>query len=421
MRFDGAPELLEDPQVVLADRPAKNVLRLTLYRPHRRNALSPKLRAQLIHQLQMADCDPTVAVTIIRGSGPDFSAGYDLSFEVGTSAESFSDVMDAPGDGQFQRGAVNTVLLMWDLRKPVITQVHGHALAGGSEIASAGDLVYVAHSARVGYPPTRSMGCPDTQYMPWLCGFRKGMELMLTGDTMDAEQCVACGWANGSFPDATIDDEVLKIAVKVARVPADIQQINKRSVHRAMEVMGIRTALRYGTELQALVMHSKDSQAFMRKFRTTELPSANFQHYKFTPRKLRDGRTGDAIDVVHIDRLKLRHKQKATAIPADQGVVPCKGRCVVVSFPDGPVRVDEISFTTASDHPEWDPLQWLFEGSDDGETWTVLQNRNQDFPTPTKRLFTSGVLGLDGGKASKAFTERDREYGDNRIQRRSML
>jgi Zn ribbon nucleic-acid-binding protein len=257
--------------------------------------------------------------------------------------------------------------------------------------------------------------------MPWLCGFRKGMELMLTGDNMNAEQCVACGWANGRFPDDVIDDEVVKIASKVARVPADIQQINKRSVHRAMEVMGIRTSLRYGTELQALVMHTQDSQAFMRKFRATELPAASFEHFRFTPLKLRDGRTGDQIDVVHIDRLKLRNKQKATPIPEDQGVLPCVGRSVTISFSDGPVRVDEISFTTAADHPELDPVQWLFEGSEDGVTWTALQRKDQDFPTPTKRLYTTGVLGLDGGKASKAFTERDRAYGDNRVQRRSML
>jgi len=416
MRIDGSPELLADPQVVLIDRPAKFVLRLTLYRPHRRNALTPKMRAQLLHQLQLADADPTVRVTIICGAGLDFCAGYDVSFEVGTSAEVFSDLMAAPGDGQFQRGAVESVCFMWDLKKPVIAQVHGHCLAGGSEVATGADLVYVAESCKVGYPPVRSMGCPDTQYMPWLCGLRHGMELMLTGDTMNGPEAVACGWATRWYPDSALESEVLRMATKIARVPQDIQQVNKRSMHRGMEVMGIRTALRYGTELQALVMHTKESQGFMKKFRASEIPSVAFLHYRFSPLKLRNGIEGLDVNVVHVDRIQLRLKQMNVKLPIDQVVTPFQGKSVTFTFAE-PQRVDEISFTTAEDQPELDPVRWVFEGSDDQQTWKALQVKDMDFPTPMKRLFTSGVQGLDGGAASKAFSARDKAFGDNRVAR----
>lgn len=427
MRIDGASELLADPQVVLADRPAKFVLRLTLSRPHMRNALTPKMRAQLVHQLQMADADPTVRVTVVRGAGKDFCAGYDVSFEVGTGAEVFSDLMASPGDGQFQRGAVETVFFMWDLKKPVIAQVHGHCLAGGSEIATGCDLVYVAETCKVGYPPVRSMGCPDTQYMPWLCGLRRGMELMLTGDTMGGRECVECGWATRWFADDALEDEVLQIAERMARVPEDIQQVNKRSVHRGMEVMGIRTALRYGTELQALVMHTKESEAFMKKFRASESPWVAFRRFRFTPLKLRNGVEGGDVNVVHVDRIQLRHKQAYVKLPAEQVVTPCPGRSVTFSFEE-PVRVDEISFTTAEDQPELDPVRWVLEGSDDGETWQTLQQRSKaDFPTPLQRLYSSGVLGLDaasngrgGRRASRAFSERDLAFGDNRVARQAL-
>jgi len=415
-RIDGSPELLQGEPVVLADRPAKFVLRLTLNRPHRRNSLTPSVRAQLLHQLQMADSDPTVRVTIIRGAGPDFCAGYDVSFEVGTSAEVFSDLMAAPGDGQFQRGAVEVVFFMWDLKKPVIAQVHGHCLAGGSELATGADVVFCSETCKVGYPPVRSMGCPDTQYMPWLCGLRKGMELMLTGDTMNGRQSVDCGWATGWFPDDALEKEVLKVAQKMARVPEDIQQVNKRAMHRGMEVMGIRTALRYGTELQALVMHTKDSQKFMKKFRASQIPDVAFNQYRFSPLKLRNGIEGDDVDVVHVDRIQLRHKQMNVKLSAEQVVTPCAGKSVIFRFPEAQ-RIDEFSFTTAEDQPHLDPVRWALEGSNDGQTWFVLQIRSMDFPTPTKRLFTSGVLGLDGGAASKAFSERDKEFGDNRVAR----
>jgi enoyl-CoA hydratase len=369
-----------------------------------------------MHQLQLADQDPTVKVTIIRGSGQDFCSGYDVSFEVGTSAEVFSDLWAEQGDGQFQRGAVANVCFMWDLKKPVIAQVHGYCLAGGSELATGADLVYVSEHCKVGYPPVRSMGCPDTQYMPWLCGLRKGMELMLTGDTMNGPEAVDCGWATRWFPDESLETEVLKIASKMARTPQDIQQVNKRSMHRGMEVMGIRTALRYGTELQALVMHTKESQAFMKNFRASRTPAVNFHHYRFCPTKLRNGAEGNDIDVVHVDRIQLRLKQMNVKLPMGQVITPSPGNSVTFSFED-PQGVDEISFTTAEDQPELDPVRWLFEGSDDGQTWTRLQVKTMDHPTPLKRLYTSGVQGLEGGAASQAFTKRDTAYGDNRLER----
>src|SRR3546814_5942628 len=77
---------------------------------------------------------------------------------------------------------------MWDLAKPLIAQVHGYCLAGGSELASACDLVYVADDAEIGYPPIRLMSPPDNQAFPWLMGMRRAAELMLTGDSISGKQ-----------------------------------------------------------------------------------------------------------------------------------------------------------------------------------------------------------------------------------------
>lgn len=239
---------------------------------------------------------------------------------------------------------------------------------------------------------------------------------MLTGDTMNGPEAVACGWASRWFPDEALETEVLKMATKIARVPVDIQQVNKRSMHRGMEVMGIRTALRYGTELQALVMHTKESQGFMKKFRASENPSASFTHYRFSPLKLRNGAEGADVNVVHVDRIQLRLKQMNVKLPLGKVITPCQGKSVTFAFEE-PQRVDEISFTTAEDKPELDPVRWVFEGSHDGQTWEELQVKDTDFPTPLKRLYTSGVQGLAGGAATKAFTARDKDFGDNRIAR----
>jgi enoyl-CoA hydratase len=86
----------------------------------------------------------------------------------------------------------------------------------------------------------------------FLCGMRAAMEMMLTGDSVTGLEAVELGWANRAFPVERLDDEVVAIAERIAMVPADIGQLNKRVVHRAMEAMGLRTAIRAGTELCAL-------------------------------------------------------------------------------------------------------------------------------------------------------------------------
>src|SRR5262249_57794500 len=123
---------------------------------------------------------------------------------------------------------------------------------GGGEPAPPGHLVEGAEDARRGYPPVRLMSPPDMQYHPWLVGMRNAMELMLTGDAISGIEAARMGFANRSYPAAELEPRVLEIAERVAKIPPDLQQLNKRSVHRAMEIMGMRAALRAGTESQAL-------------------------------------------------------------------------------------------------------------------------------------------------------------------------
>lgn len=249
--------------VLLTDDPLPGVRRLTLNRPEKRNALNNALRGAVFDALMRADTDAAVRVTVIRGAGPAFCAGYDLS---ANNAEA-QPYQTAGGVWPWSRHVVEGWLRMWDLAKPVIAQVHGYCLAGGSELATACDLVYVAEDARVGYPPARLMSPPDMQFHPWLLGMRRAMEMYLTGDAITGAEAAADGFANRAFPAADLEAEVLKVAERVAKVPPDLQQINKRSVHRAMEIMGMRDALRAGTELQALAFTTESSLAYRRQFR----------------------------------------------------------------------------------------------------------------------------------------------------------
>jgi len=250
--------------LILSDMPRPHVLRLTLNRPEKRNALSNELRGVLFQALEDADRNEAVRVTIIRGAGSCFSAGYDLSREAKSQQLPFH---TAAGAGQWARHVVDGCMRVWDMAKPVIAQVHGWCLAGGSELAAACDLVYVAEDAQIGYPPVRMMSPPDNQFHAWYCGLRPAMEMMLTGDAISGVDAVRVGFANRAFGASTLDDEVLVIAERIAKIPTDVQQMNKRSVHRAMEIMGLRAAIRAGTEIQALALTTASSRATFERFR----------------------------------------------------------------------------------------------------------------------------------------------------------
>lgn len=256
--------------VLLVDDPAPAVRRLTLNRPEKRNALSNELRGRLVDELRRADNDDEVRVSIIRGAGSSFSAGYDLGgANEGVALPHFT----AAGEGQWPRHVTETWMGIWDLAKPVIAQVHGYCLAGGSELATGCDLVYVAEDAQMGYPAVR-FGVPDMQFHSWLLGMRAAMEMVLTGDSISGIEAVELGWANRAYPAAELDDAVLERAQRIALVPTDIASLNKRTVHRAMEIKGMRDAIRSGTELCSLGIKQPSMDAFIMKVQEKGLTQA---------------------------------------------------------------------------------------------------------------------------------------------------
>ena len=112
----------------------------------------------------------------------------------------------------------------------MIAQIHGYAIAGGTELASACDLVYVADDAAISYPVVRVMSPPDWQYHTVLLGLRRAMELMLTGDPITGVRGGGqIGFANRAFPADELEESVLAVASRIAGVPSDLTQINKRS------------------------------------------------------------------------------------------------------------------------------------------------------------------------------------------------
>ena len=245
-------------RLVTVESAAPLVRYVTLNRPEKRNAISTPLRAQLLAVLQQHDHDHDVAVSIVRGAGVCFSSGYDLRSPLMDDAPYHS----APGDGAWTRQASDGWFSIWDLAKPVIAQVHGYAMAGATELASACDLVYVAADAQISYPVVRVASPPDWQYHEPLLGLRHAMEAMLTGDAVDGMEAARIGWANRAYPADELEASVLAVAERIARIPTDLAQLHKRMVHRQFDVAGGRAAIRAGQEFQALAAHQGSVQAF---------------------------------------------------------------------------------------------------------------------------------------------------------------
>jgi enoyl-CoA hydratase len=265
-------------EFIAVDDPVDKIRRITLNRPEKRNAINNGMRRELFAALEAADADDAVHATIIRGSGPCFSAGYDLK----ATAEE-KPYYTAEGDGMWSRHVTEGWTRMWDLAKPVIAQVHGYAMAGGTELASACDLVYVAEDAQMGYPAVR-FGVPDMHFHAWFLGMRKAMEMMITGKSISGLEAVEYGWANAAYPVEELEERVLEVAQQVATMPTDVVALNKRIVHRGMEIMGLRTAIRQGTEMCALGTHTESMRLFVESTQKKGLTATLSE---------RDGKFGD--------------------------------------------------------------------------------------------------------------------------------
>ena len=270
--------------VIIVDEPAKYVSRITMNRPEKRNALNHPLRGAILRQLEENDQNDDIRVTIIRGAGPSFSAGYDL----GGGNEGHELPHYTPGgEGQWPRHVTESWMSIWDLAKPVIAQVHGFCLAGGSELATGCDLIYVAEDAQMGYPAVR-FGVPDMHFHPWFLGMRRAMEMFVTGNSISGVEAAREGWANRAFPADRLDAEVIAVAERIAEVPPELVQLNKRAIHRQMDHMGMRQGIRSGTELCALGTHTKAMAEFTKniadKGLTTALSErdAKFGDYRHT-------------------------------------------------------------------------------------------------------------------------------------------
>jgi enoyl-CoA hydratase len=234
------------------------IARILLNRPESRNAQNRGLLVELGDALLAAESDDDVRVVILGGVGPVFSSGHDLG-----SRDAVAEYTPGPqqhpsftSNGARRAGAEARMLQEWhyffentrrwrNLRKITIAQVQGPVYAGGLMLMWCCDLIVAAEDATFADVVGTRLGMCGLEYFahPWEFGPRKTKELLLTGDSLDANEAYQLGMVAKVFPVGDLTDKTLEFAERIAQLPTVTALLVKESVNQTVDNMGFHNAL----------------------------------------------------------------------------------------------------------------------------------------------------------------------------------
>lgn len=225
---------------------------VTLRRPERRNAISTVTMGEIIHAAEAADADPSVRAIILTGGTEYFSAGADLN-------DALAIASPAEGVAYFKKwhrlcDALET------LGKPVIAAIEGFCMTGGCELALACDLRVAGEGASFAVTSSKIgtvAGAGGTQRLPRIIGPAKALEIMFSGDPVDAAEAYRIGLVNRLVvKGGALDEAKSMVRVYENRAPISLAWI-KRSVHRGMQ-MDLASAIEFETFLVSTIYQTQD-------------------------------------------------------------------------------------------------------------------------------------------------------------------
>ena len=234
------------------------VRRLTLNRPETRNALSMELLQQLSAELETGVDDEETSVFVVQGAGKSFSSGFEFGSSYGQAKG-----VDPVGDRERLRRRTAHLESVWLCPLPVIAAVHGHCLAGGSELALHCDVLLVSEDASIGYPPVRNLGVPPTSQWLYRVGIQQAKRLMLTGDQISGPEAVRIGLALDCVPHDSLAETAMALAQRMALIDRRLLAGNKAALNRGIDLMG-RTVLNRIAETEDAIGHLSPAAARFR-------------------------------------------------------------------------------------------------------------------------------------------------------------
>jgi enoyl-CoA hydratase/carnithine racemase len=237
---------------VLIEESSESVLRLMLNRPEARNALSIGLMTAILDALGRAAKDPAIRVIVIAGSGPAFCAGHDLrELRADPKRETYEHVFALCSE---------LMLTIVRLPKPVIAEVHGVATAAGCQLVATCDLAIAAEEARFATPGVNiGLFCSTPMVaLSRAIGRKPAMEMLLTGELIDAATARSLGLVNRVVPRVELREAVDALAREISSKSAFTVKIGKEAFYRQVE-LDLAGAYRYAAEVMTTNMLAEDA------------------------------------------------------------------------------------------------------------------------------------------------------------------
>jgi enoyl-CoA hydratase len=219
--------------------------------------------------VSIATLDPEVSVIVLRGAGRSFCGGYNFGggFHHWDKYMNTDGAWDPGKDFAFstapQVAPTQKLMSIWRSSKPVIAQVHGWCVGGGSDFALSADLVIASDDAVIGTPYSRMWGSYLSGMWLYRLGLTRAKEYALTGKGLTGTEAAEIGLINQSVPFAELESTVAALADQLAGIPSSQLAAMKLIVNQAYENMGLASTQTLGPILDGLMRNTPDARRFI--------------------------------------------------------------------------------------------------------------------------------------------------------------
>jgi enoyl-CoA hydratase len=249
---------------------------ITLNRPEKLNTLNEAVIQGLADAVDAATASPDVRAIVLRGAGRAFTAGYDLNpreriarpplYGAPTPEPVRPGAWDPVRDYMFMGHNMRRFMKLWECPKPVIAQVHGYAIGGGTDLVLCADLIFMAEDAFNRYAPSRLYGTPTTMLWVYKLGLEHAKQFLLSGDAIDAATAYRIGLVSHVYPADRLAEETERYAMRYQHIPANQLALNKILINQAYENMGLRTTQIFGTLFDGMTRHTEEALRWRESF-----------------------------------------------------------------------------------------------------------------------------------------------------------
>lgn len=229
--------MLLEMETLLLDKREDGVAVITMNRPEKLNALSGELLRDLNTALDDVEDDHDVRVVVLTGNGRAFSSGFDLTPGRVREAQAVT------ARWKNTNAAPKTLLRMWFLRQPTIAAVNGYAMAAGNVLAMSCDILIASDQAQFAEPEIRHVAHSPFTFLPYMTNHKFLHYFYYSGDTIDAQTADRWGLVTKVVPHASLMDETLKLAQRIAKVSPFGVQMAKQSIKQVYDAMGFGQSL----------------------------------------------------------------------------------------------------------------------------------------------------------------------------------